>query len=187
MKKLNLFLLILFLVFPFLTYKVIEFLDYKSSLSNLEKYTFKENETIVKKFTYKNKNYSISKYYDNTNSWSNLNIVLKDNRNYYVLKNIIRCDTLTDGSNLYIKDNIIYIHCIGKSGNIDKYLLEDMNIDKETIVFDYEKTPNLSQIHTTIDKVDNNYIYLSSLEKNNKLKEKSRVKCLFKDKKCNYY
>ncbi len=187
MKRLSLFLIILFISFPFITYKIIEFLDYKSSLSNLEQYIFKENEEVIKSFTYKNKNYTISKYYDNTSSWSNLNILLKDNRNYYILKNIIRCDTLKEGNNLYVKDNIVYIHCIGKRGNIDKYLLEDTNTEHETIIFDYEETPNLSQIHTTIDKVDDNYIYLSSIEKNSKLKERPRVKCLFKDKKCKYY
>ena len=38
----------LIVLFTFGIYKGIEYLDYKSSISNLEKYTFSSNEKIIK-------------------------------------------------------------------------------------------------------------------------------------------
>ena len=189
MKKifLTLSIIILISLFSFIMYQLIKFFDYKGSLSNLEKYVFVNNETIIKKLEYNNKNYIISRYYDNSSSWSHLNLLLKNKDNYYILKNIKNCDTVDDGSNLYVKDNVIYIHCIGKEGTIDKYSINDLYAAKESINFNFENTPNISKLHILIDKVDDNYIYLSSPFKvDNNLVDKPNVKCSFKDKKCNY-
>lgn len=124
-------IIILISLFSFTTYQLIKLFDYKSSLSNLEKYTFFNDEKIIKKLEYNNKNYIISRYYDNISSWSHLNILLKNKDNYYILKNIKNCDTVDDGSNLYIKDNVIYIHCIGKEETIDKYSINDLDVEKK--------------------------------------------------------
>ena len=82
-------------------YQFIKSLNYKSSLSSLNKYIFVSNETTIKSLEYDNKNYVISRYYDDSSSWSHLNILLKNNDTYYVLENIKKCDTVDDGSNLY--------------------------------------------------------------------------------------
>lgn len=180
-------LIILVLLFIFTMYQFIKFKNYKDSLSSLEKYIFVDNEIIIKKLEYNNKNYVISRYYDNSSSWSHLNLLLKDNDNYYILKNIKKCDTPDEGSNLYIKDNVIYIHCIGKKGVIDKYLINEFSIYKESINFDFKDTPNISQLHIGIDNVDDEYIYLSSPFKvDNRLKDNQNVKCSFNNKKCIY-
>ena len=170
------------------SYKLIELLDFKSSLSNLEKYTFVENEKNIKSFEYDKRSYLISRYYDNSSSWSHLNVLLEDKNDYYILESIKKCDTVDDGSNLYIKDNELYIHCIGKEGIIDKYIINGLNIENEKINFNFKNTPNISQLHIGIDNVDNEYIYLSSPFKvDNTIKDEPKVKCSFKDKKCLYY
>lgn len=189
-KKIILILIIIILIplFIFTAYKFIEYIDYRSSLSNLEKYKLTKNEKIIKNFEYTNKNYVISRYYNNSSSWSHLNLLLKDKNDYYVLKNITSCDTDDSGDNLFIKDNEIYIHCIGKGGIIDKYLINDFIIEKETINFDFKNTPNISQLHMSIDNIDDKYIYLSSPFKvDNTIKDDPNVKCSFEDRKCIYY
>lgn len=188
-KKIILILLVIILIplFIFATFKFVEYIDYKSSLSSLVKYAFVENEKNIKSFEYDNQSYVISRYYDNSSSWSHLNLLLKDKNDYYILESIKKCDTDDDGSNLYIKDNELYIHCIGKDGVIDKYLINDLNIKKETINFNFKNTPNISQLHMGIDNVDNEYIYLSSPFKvDNTIKDEPKVKCSFKDRKCSY-
>ena len=58
----------------------------------------------------------------------------------------------------------------------------------EILKFNYDNTPNISQLHMNIDGVDNEYIYLSSPFKvDNTSEENSKVKCSFKDRKCIYY
>lgn len=180
--------IILIPLFIFSTYQFIKFIDYKSVLSGLEKHTFKEDEITIKTFEYNNKNYVISRYYENSSSWSHLNLLLKDSNNYYILKNIKNCDTVDSGKNLYLKDNELYIHCIGKEGIIDKYIINDLIAEKETINFSFKNTPNISQLHIGIDKVDNEFIYLSSPFKvDPTIKDNPEVKCSFKDKICLYY
>ena len=187
-KILIISLIILIPLFSFIMYQVIKYLNYKSSLSSLKKYIFVSNETTIKNLEYDNKNYVISRYYDDSSSWSHLNILLKNNDTYYVLENIKKCDTVDNGSNLYVKDNVIYIHCIGKEGIIDKYLINDFSVEKETISFNFKNTPNISQLHIGIDKVDDENIYLSSPFKvDNTVKDNPNVKCSFKDKNCIYY
>lgn len=190
MKKKGILIFVVVILIPlfiFATYKFIEYMDHRSLLSNLERYTFIENEKIVKFFENEDQSYVISRYYDNSSSWSNLNLLLKDKNDYYILESIKKCDTADDGSNLYIKDNELYIHCIGKEGIIDKYLINDLNIEKETINFNFNNTPNISQLHMSIDNVDTEYIYLSSPFKvDNTITDEPKVKCSFRDRKCNY-
>lgn len=186
-KYLIILMIILILTVSFIIYQTIEFLDYKGSLPNLEKYIPVDNEIIIKKLQYNNKNYVISRYYDTSSSWSNLNLLLKNNDSYYILKNIKKCDTVKDGKNLYVKDNVIYIHCIGNEGFIDKYLINDFDVLKETINFNFQNTPNISQLHIVIDNVDDEYIYLSSPTKvDNTIKDKPNVKCSLESKRCDY-
>lgn len=181
-------IIILIPLFSFIMYQLIKTLDYKNSLSGLEEYIFVDNETTIKSLGYDNKNYVISRYYDDSSSWSHLNLLLKNNDTYYVLENIKKCDTVDDGSNLYVKDNVIYIHCIGKEGIIDKYLINDFSVEKETINFNFKNTPNISQLHIGIDNVDNEYIYLSSPFKVDiTITDEPKVKCSFNDRKCLYY
>ena len=87
-KILIISLIILIPLFSFIIYQLIKSLNYKSSLSSLDKYIFVSNETNIKKLEYDNKNYVISRYYDDSSSWSHLNILLKNNDTYYVLENI---------------------------------------------------------------------------------------------------
>lgn len=178
--------LILIPLLIFLSYSLIKWIDEKDSLSNLEKHTFTKEETIVKKWKYNHQNYVISRYYDQSSSWSHLYLLLKRNHTYYILENIKKCDTVDDGNNIYVKDNELYIHCIGKE-DIDKYFINDLSIKKETIHFHFKNTPNISPLHMIIDKVDKEYIYLSSPFKvDNTIKENPNVKCSFMDKECSY-
>ena len=177
----------LIVLFTFGIYKGIEYLDYKSSISNLEKYTFSSNEEIVKSFRYDKYNYLLTMYYDDTSSWSHLNLLLIDNKEYYLLKNIQKCDFDVEGRNLYLKDNKFYIHCIGKMGDIDKYTLDKINVKKETFNFNYDNASNISQLHITIDKVDDENIYLvSPIDVNGDVKD-IKVKCYLNNNICNYY
>lgn len=174
-------------LFVFIGYQIIKVLDYTSSIASLEKYKFIDGEKVIKSLNYDNKNYIISKYYDTSSSWSSLNILLKNNDDYYILKTIKKCDTPDDGSNLYIKNNEVYIHCIGKGNNIEKYTINKLITSKETLNFDFTNTPNISQMHMTIDSIDNECIYLSSPFKvDNTVLDEPKVKCSFKDQKCYY-
>ena len=88
---------------------------------------------------------------------------------------------------MYVKDNELYLHCIGKMKVIDKYVVNDFEVDKSTISFNFDDTPNISQLHMGIDSVDNKYIYLStSFKVDNTVKDKPKVKCSFSSKKCSY-
>ena len=184
MKKKNIIILIILLpLFIFTIYKLIILFKF----NNLENYNFIDNEIVIKEINYNNKNYIISRYYNNSSSWSNLNILLNSNNTYYILKNIEKCDTLDNGSNIYIKDNEIYIHCIGKEDIINKYTINNLKVNDETIKFNFKNTPNISKLHMIIDNVDSEYIYLSSSFKvDNTIKDEPKVKCSFKDKECNY-
>ena len=178
---------ILIVLFTFGVYKGIEFLDYKSSISNLEIYKLSSNESIVKSFEKDKYNYLLTMYYDDTSSWSHLNLLLLDNEEHYLLKNIQKCDSSVEGRNLYLKDNEIYIHCIGKMGDIDKYTLDKINVKKETFNFNYDNASNISQLHITIDKVDDENIYLfSPIDVNGDVKD-IKVKCSLNNNICNYY
>ena len=117
-------------------YKTIGYLENRSKISKLEQYTFLSNEEIVTSFDYNQYHYILTKYYDDTSSWSHLHLLLKEKENHYLLKNIKKCDISESGENIYVKNNEVYIHCIGKIGNIDKYLISNLSIEKETLTFE---------------------------------------------------
>lgn len=168
-------------------FKLIEHFDYESTKKSLDKYELVKDEKVIKEFKFKSFNYAVTKYYAENSSWSNLNILLKDKDEYRLLTSIERCDSLDSGKNLYVKDNNIYIHCIGKTGDILKYKLNGASVSNETLFMNYSETPNISLIHLTIDKVDDDYIYLeSSVKENEEEKTSEKVRCSLSTKKCVY-
>lgn len=151
-------------------------------LSNLEKYKLLSNEVIKTEFEVKNKKYVLTTYYGEQSSYGNNNLLIKKNNEYYLLEKIDQCDM-----NYYIKDSNIYIHCIGTKGNIMKYTIDGTNANYELLSFNYTKTPNISQIHMTIEKIDNKYIYLKSVVKvDDSIKEGNNIKCSLNTKECEY-
>lgn len=187
-KKYFLILIILIPIFIFGVYKFIKSINYKNPILNLSEYILVPSEKIIKEIKHNGKKYLVSIYYDDTSSWSHINFLLKENQKYYILENVKKCDIVDDGNNIYVKDNEIYIHCIGKEGNIDKYLINNLNIETEKINFNFKNTPNISQLHIGIDNIDNEYMYLSSPFKvDNTINDKPKVKCSLYDKICLYY
>ena len=109
----------------------------------------------------------------------------QDLLNKYIEENEI-CKN-TDKSSI-IKDDVLYVHCIGEEGNILKFTINNGKVGKEVINLNYTNTPNISQLHIQIDDVDEDYIYLKSAVKNNdSIKEGEFVKCLLSSKCCEYY
>ncbi len=109
--------------------------------------------------------------------------------NIEILEDYISTYKLCNSDKSYvIKRNNAYIHCIGEEGNIIKLSVDNGNVEKKIIEFDYTNTPNISQIHILVEDVDNDYIYLKSNVKNNdSIKDGEYVKCLFSTKVCEYY
>lgn len=154
-----------------------------NKIDSLEKYELYSKEKIEKHFKYKNKEYILTTYHKEDDTYASNNILLKDGNNYILLDEIKLCDM-----SYYVLDNNIYVHCIGKEGNILKYTVDGYSIENEVLKLDYSKTPNISQIHINIDKVDNEYIYLkSSVKVDDKIKEGEHVKCSLNNNKCEYY
>lgn len=170
------------IIIVLITFIIIKNTSPNNKGANLEKYTLLSNETITSEFKYKSKKYILTSYYNNTNSYAYNNLLLKEDNKYFLLKSIDKCNM-----SFYIYNNEIYIHCIGRSGNILKYIIDENNVKEEFIKLNYEDTPNISQIHITIDKVDNKYIYLKSNVKNiESIKEGKSVKCSLSTKQCEY-
>lgn len=174
-------ILIMLIISPILMYKAIDTLAYNSRKSHLEKYTLKENEQQLKNIKYENQEYILTNYQVEDQSYPNINILFKDKKNYYLLKEIKSCDASVKDKSIYIKDNEIYIHCIGKKGNINKYTINEFNILEETLLLNYKNVPAISELHVTIKKVDTNNIYINSLG--------TKAKCSFRNYsyKCEYY
>ena len=183
MKKIFIpIIIIVFILVIVCIYKLVSYIDYKSKLDNLDKYTLNSSETIYKKFSYKNSNYVITNYNTNTSSYYSHNILLKDNNKYYILDTLNKCD-ISD----YLDNNEYYIHCIGKKGSIIKYTFNGTSIKKDIINLNYKNTPNTNQIYLTIDNVDNNSIYLNSNMKNDdNIKEGNSIKCNIDTRDCEY-
>lgn len=161
---------------------------YPNTFLDLEKYTLEHNERIIKNFKYDKYNYAISSLYDSGSTWSDINILLEYKNEYYILTQINGCDTTEKAKNLYISENKLYIHCIGQKGNIYTYTIEKNKVTKELLEFNYDKTPNISQLHIEIDKVDTENIFLSSPFKvDNTVADEPKVMCSLKNKVCNYY
>ena len=174
-KKIVISIVIVLLLVLFIVIKVI------TSSNGLEKYELLKDEIVLKEFTYNKKKYVLTSYYDDKNSYATNNILIKNNKDYYYLGKIDKCDM-----SYLIDKNNIYVHCIGKEGNILKYDINNLE-ELEILDFDYTNTPNISQIHINIEKVDKKYIYLKSNVKiDENVAEGEHVKCSFKDKKCEY-
>ena len=156
----------------------------KNMRSNgLKEYKLLDNEKVQTSFKYRSKEYVLTSYYDDKNTYADNNILLKDNKYYYYIDKIEKCDM-----SYYINKNNIYIHCIGKEGNILKYSINDKETELEILDFDYTNTPNISQIHIQVDKVDKEYVYLKSAVKmDDSINEGEKVKCSIDSKICEYY
>lgn len=171
-----------------LSYKAIDTLFFNSQLSNIGEYTFKQDEKTIIEFSHNKKNYIITSYFEEGNTYNDLNIIIKNKEKKYLLKNIPKCQTDLDRHrNIYIKDNSIYVHCIGLEGNIQKYTIEDnVRVSEDILKLKYDKVPNISEIHVVIDKVDDTNIYVSSLPLNMSSKN-PKAKCSLEKFNCEYY
>ena len=156
-------IIIIITITIFGSYKLIELSSYNSRISNLERYTYKQNEKSIKNINYDKKEYIITNYLPEEQTYNNLNILFKNKENYYLLKEIEKCDA--DTNTIYTKSNEIYIHCIGKEGNINKYTINEFEITEEVLVLSYDNVPKISELHVTIEKIDNDDIYIKSLDK----------------------
>ena len=184
----NLLTIILGLVIVGITvivfYYLFALIDEKNEILKLEEYKMLSVEEVFKEFEYDRKKYIISTFYD-SDSYQYINILLKIKEKYYRLEEIKKCDCSDES--IYVKENKIYVHCIGQKGDILEYKVTGTTIEKKILHLNYDKTPNISQIHILIDKVDNNYIYLYSYVKiNDFIKEGDKVKCSLKDNVCFY-
>lgn len=146
-----------------------------STLNSFPKYKLIDNEEVLMDLNYNNYNYIITKYYDNTSSWSHINFLLKENNKYYLLKNIKKCDV--EKNHVKSMNNQLYVHCVGKNDNtIDKYIFDKLNIKYEKLLFNMDKA-YVSNVHFIIESVNDDYIYISdALE--------MEAKCSFKTRKC---
>ena len=65
--------------------------------------------------------------------------------------------------------------------------LANLELEKQVWEFNYQNTPNISQLHIVVDKADDKYIYLSSAFKvDNNDKNEPQVKCSLKNNICKY-
>lgn len=175
-------IIIVFILVIIGIYQLIKYIDYKSRIDNLNKYSLNSDETIHKEFSYKNNDYVITNYNDNNSSYYSHHILFKDNSKYYILDTLNKCD-ISD----YLDNNEYYVHCIGKKGDIIKYTFNSTSIKKDIINLNYKNTPNTNQIYLTIDKVDNNYIYLkSNIKIDDRIKEGNSIKCNLSTRICEY-
>ena len=155
-------IIIIIIITIFGSYKLIELSSYNSRISSLERYTYKQDEKNIKKINYNKKEYIITNYLPKEQTYTNLNILFKNKEKYYLLKEIEKCDA--DTNTTYTKDNEIYIHCIGKEGNINKYTINEFEITEELLVLSYDNVPKLSELHVIVEKIDNHDIYIKSLD-----------------------
>lgn len=172
-------IILIIIISIFGTFKLLEILDYKSSLSNLKEYNILKNEKIQETIRYDNKEYIITSYLKEGDSYTTKNILLKEKNKYYFLKEIPKCEC----DNIYIKNNEIYLHCIGKKANIDKYTINEFEITEETLNLNLKDVPQISDIHIIVEKVDYNSIYIYTHI------NEYKAKCTFKNYsyKCEYY
>ena len=178
-KKTIIILIIILILISFILLKTV-YLDDK--LSNFERYNLLLDETITSKFKIKNKKYLLTTYHNSESTYAYNNLLLQNKGNYYLLEKIDKCDI-----SYFINDNNLYIHCIGKKGDILKYTINLSSIKKDVLEFNYKNTPNISQIHITIDKVDDEYIYLkSAVKKDDLIKDGEYVKCSLLNRICEY-
>ena len=171
-----------FTLFFFVTYKVIESYDKKSKIERLDKYKLMEKEKEDIKIDFNGYTYVITKYTDEK-SRINHNILVSYENNYYYIDSLENCDMSS-----YVKENQVYTHCLGGRGNILKYSFSTVVLNKDYLELNYSTTPNISEIHMTVDKVDNkNNIYLSSNVKvDDSIEEGNKIKCNIETRACKY-
>ena len=162
-------------------YKVIELVDHKASVKQLDKYKLIDGEKVSDKFTINNREYIITTYKEENKEYYDHNILLKFEDEYYSLEEIRECDM-----NSYLKDNALYVHCIGKKGNVLKYTFIDIEVERTELDLNYINTPNIKQENIKIDLVGKDNIYLSSIKVNDEIAEGERVKCSLENNTCSY-
>ena len=162
-------------------YRFIETFDNKASIKTLDKYKLSDNEKIQDSFIINNREYIITTYKEENKEYSQHNILLKYEDQYYSLEEISECNM-----NSYLKDNALYVHCIGKKGNVTKYTFIDINVEKTELDLNYINTPNISQEQIKIDLVGKDNIYLSSVKVKDDVAEGERVKCSLENNSCSY-
>ena len=174
---------LLILLFVFLgVYYIFNMMIMKSELSSVEVYKLKKDEKIEKKFKYDRHNYVITSFHEEGKDYAQNNFLIKYNNKYYYLDSFTDCDM-----SALVKDNYMYVHCIGYSGNITKFKFYNTKVINELIEFNYNDTPNISQRQITISKVTDKYIYLESkVKKDENIKEGNKVRCSFDTFKCEY-
>lgn len=154
----------------------------KSELSKLEGYKLKKTEEINKTFKYGRFNYVITSYYEDGKTYAQNNFLVKHNNKFYYMDSFTDCDMSS-----YVKDNMMFVHCIGYTGNIVKFKFYGIRVTNEVIEFNYNATPNIGQKNITIEKVTNKNIYLNStVRKDESIPEGEKVKCSFENNKCVY-
>ena len=166
-------------------FTAIDYLDYKSKISELEKYKPEEGEVTVKEFENQEKKYVISRI--NLKYGTRLNILFKEGKKLYLLDKVDSCDITDTAENILINDNKIYIHCIGEEREILEFELNKASIYKSSRYLNYSHTPNTSGAHLNIEKVDKKYLYFYSyVKKDDSIKEGDRIKCSLKTNQCEY-
>lgn len=175
-------LLILVLVFC-VVYYTFNTVIMMGEIAKIEEYKFVKGEKIDKKFTYNKYHYILTNYKEEGKDYNNNNFLIKYNGKYYYMDSFTDCDMSS-----YVKDNFLYTHCIGYTGNVVKFKFYGTKVFNEVIEFNYNETPNISQRNIEIDKVTDKYIYLKSSVKNDdNVKEGNKVKCAFENgNKCVY-
>lgn len=170
-------IIIIFILSGIFSYLLIKEIDYKTALSNIEKYTIKGNEKILDKLTYNKKEYIITKIQNK----ETINILFKYHKQYYRLKKISSCLC----NDIFIKDNEMYLHCIGLDDYIEKYIINNLYIEHERIRIFYDQVPNLSEYLVKVEKVDDKYIYIKSTAYN--ILEPDKARCSLTTRECEYY
>lgn len=185
MKKFLLVVLFMILLFGIVFcggYFLLSFIVENEKIGKLEKYELASGEKILEEFNYDGRKYAVSSY---LNDSSILHILLRTKGNFYILETVGECSCSDDGRNIYVKDNIIYVHCIGYR-EIFEFKVDDVTVEKATRKFNFDDTSNFSQLHMGIDKVDDDYIYFSSFLLDTTEEGEDKVKCSFDDKVCSY-
>lgn len=175
-------ILILVLVF-FTVYYTFNTIIMKGEIAKIEEYKFVKGEKIDKEFKFNKYHYVLTNFKEDGKDYNSNNFLVKYQGKYYYMDSFTDCDMSS-----YVKDNFMYVHCIGYTGNIVKFKFYGTKVFNEVLEPSYNDTPNISQRHIELDKVTNKYIYLkSSVKKDENVKEGNKVKCPFNNNlKCVY-
>ena len=148
---------------------------------DLEKYTFSNQEFY--EFQYQGNTYAVGDVVGEPLSTTGL--FYKKHNNYYILDEISRC-TYTDSS-FYVKDNKVYFHCYFHPDTILEYELDGIRFQRKDYPLNFMDAPNISQLHMQFNKVDDDFIYLYSVVKeDDAIEEGNYVKCSLHDNTCEY-